>query len=420
MIGPFERYDAGRRPNRQWRILTPLAWLISFSKVWAHRGRIDKTGLPKDLKPPYFLLCNHNSFLDFMIMTKAIFPRRANYVVAIDGFIGMEWLLRAVGGIGNRKFTRDIRLVKNMLHARNKGNIVILFPEARYSFCGTSAALPASLGKMVRLMHVPVVTLIMHGHHVNSPLWQGGNRKVKPVKAEMKLLCTQEETRTLSVEEINARLAEVFSYDDYAWQKKEGIRIRAKNRAEGLHRILYQCPACYREYRMTSEKNMLKCTCCGKVWEMSELGELRAQTGETEFPHIPDWFAWERANVRREVETNTYSFEAEVRIEALPNIKGFVVFDQPGRLTHGADGFHLSGTFEGEPFQLHWSSQFLNSCHIEYNYKKRGDCVDLSTSDDSFFLFPKNVEFSVTKIALATEELHRHRVASRVLAEKAQ
>jgi len=137
--------------------------------------------MPKGLKPPYFLLCNHNAFMDFKIMTRAIFPNRANYVVAIDGFIGIAWLLRAVGGICNRKFTRSISLVRNMLHARDNGSIVVLFPEARYSLCGTTAVLPNSLGKMVRKMNVPVVTLIMHGHHVNSPFWNIGNRKVKPV-----------------------------------------------------------------------------------------------------------------------------------------------------------------------------------------------------------------------------------------------
>ena len=112
MVGEFKRYDMYRPPNRQWRVLTPVTWLLSFPKVWAHRARVDKSEMPDGLKPPYLLLCNHNSFMDFMIMTRAIFPRRANYVVAIDGFIGMAWLLRAVGGICNRKFTRSISLVK--------------------------------------------------------------------------------------------------------------------------------------------------------------------------------------------------------------------------------------------------------------------------------------------------------------------
>ena len=410
MIGNFKRFDIFRRPNRPWIILTPIIWLFSIPKAWKHRARIDKTGMPKGLKPPYFLLCNHNSFMDFMIMTKAIFPHRANYVVAIDGFIGMEWLLRAVGGICVRKFVRSVALVKNMLQARDNGDIVVLFPEARYSLCGTTAVLPDSLGKVIRKMNVPTVVLTMHGHHVNSPFWHVGNRKAKPVESEMRLLFTQEETQNLSVDEINTRLTEAFVYDDFAWQKKKGVRIKRANRAEGLHKVLYQCPACHIEYKMTSGKHELRCGHCGKIWEMSELGELCAQSGETEFSHIPDWYEWERANVRREVENGTYSFEARVRVESLPNAKKFVVFDEPGCLTHNMDGFTLTGTCEAEPFTLRWTVPSLYSCHIEYDYMGRGDCVDLNTNDDTFYLFPKGESFAVTKIALATEELYRRDV----------
>ena len=35
------------------------------------------------------------------------------------------------------------------------------------------------------------------------------------------------------------------------------------------------------------------------VYDMTTLGELKAREGETEFSHIPDWFAWQRQNVRR-------------------------------------------------------------------------------------------------------------------------
>ena len=417
MVGSFKRFDIGRRPIRQWRILTIVTWLISFPKMWLHRARIDRSGMPKGLKPPYFLICNHNSFMDFMHMTKAIFPYRAYYVVAIDGFIKREWLLRAVGGIGNRKFVKSVQLVKNMLRARNTGGIVALFPEARYSLCGTSAVLPNSLGKMVRKMNVPVVTLVMHGHHVNSPFWNVGSRKVKPVESEMKLLFTREETQSLTIDELNERLKAALDYDDFAWQKARGVKIKRRNRAEGLHKVLYQCPACNKEYGMFSSHNTLKCGHCGKAWEMDELGGLSALSGETEFSHVPDWYEWQRANVRREVREGRYSFGAKVRVESLPNAKGFITFERPGYLMHNMDGFSLTGVYPagGEPFAINWPPQSLCSCHIEYDYQKRGDCVDLNTNDDTFYLFPdpEGGDFAVTKIALATEELFSYWNAKR-------
>lgn len=58
---------------------------------------------------------------------------------------------------------------------------------------------------------------------------------------------------------------------------------------------------------------------------MTELGELEAVSGETVFSHIPDWYEWERVNVRREVEEGTYSSgELPVHVDTLPNAKKFI------------------------------------------------------------------------------------------------
>jgi len=408
MIGDFKRYDMARRPNRQWNVLRPIAWLLSFPDCITHKARINKDGMPADIKPPYFLLCNHNAFMDFKVMTKATFPNRANYVVAIDGFIGRGWLLRAVGCICCRKFVSSVSLVKNMVHAKDNGDIVVLFPEARYSLCGTNAILPKSLGKMARMMNVPVVTLIMHGHHINSPFWNVGNRGVKPVESEMKLLISQEETQNLSIDEMNERIAEAFKYDEFAWQKEREIRVKSKKRAEGLHKVLYQCPACKVEYKMSSSGTVLSCGSCGKAWDMSELGELHAQTGETEFSHIPDWYEWQRTNVRKEIQDGTYSFKSKVRVESLPNDKRFIVFEERGVLTHNMDGFRLTGSYKGEKYDEKWPVPALYSCHIEYDYMGRGDCIDLNTNDDTLYLFPEEGDYSITKISLATDELYNH------------
>ena len=407
MIGDFERYDMTRRPNRQWHILRPITWLLSFPDCISHKAKINKEAVPKNLKPPYFLLCNHNAFMDFKVMTKAVFPHRANYVVAIDGFLARGWLLRAVGCICNRKFVRSINLVINMIHAKNNGDIVVLFPEARYSLCGTTAVMPKSIGKMVKKMNVPLVTLIMHGHHINSPFWNTRNRKVKPVESEMSLLLTQEETQALSVDEINERIVKAFGYDEYAWQKEKGIKVTYKKRAEGLHKVLYQCPACSVEYKMSSSGATLRCDSCKKSWTMSELGELGADHGETEFSHIPDWYEWQCANVQKEIAAGTYSFKAKVRVESLPNDKRFIVFEERAELTHDMNGFNLKGSYKGESYNIDWPAATMHSCHIEYGYFGRGDCVDLNTTDDTLYLFPEEGDFSITKISLATEELFK-------------
>ena len=390
--------------ERQRNYLRPLTWAVSFPEVWSHKTKITKVNM-EGLKPPYILLCNHNAFYDFKVATAAIFPARANYVVAIDGFIGREWLMRKVGCICKRKFTSDLTLIRQLKRVADNGDVAIIYPEARYSLCGTNAVLPESLGKLARLLKVPVVTLICHGNHINSPFWNTINRRVNGTEADLTQIITAEELKNISLEEINRRISEKFEYDDFAWQKEKNIHVKYPFRAVGLHRVLYQCPNCGKEYHMDSSGKKLMCKSCGKEWEMTELGELRALSGKTEFSHIPDWYEWERANVRREVERGSYFFKAPVRVCSLPNSKGYIKLGK-GTLTHDMNGFVLEGKYGGHPYRLEKTVPSLYSCHIEYNYlNKHGDCIDLNTLDDTYYIYPYDCEFSVTKISLATEEL---------------
>ena len=418
----LERFDMALPPVRTKWYLRPLTYLLSAPDVILHRTKIRRTGV-EGLKPPYIILCNHNAFLDFKVLTKAIFPQRANYVVAIDGFIGREKLLRNVGCICKRKFTNDLVLVRQLHQVIKNGDVPVIYPEARYSLCGTTAVLPVSLGKMIKIFKVPVVTFICHGHHVDSPFWNLHKRGIRPTEAEMTLLLTPEELKDLSVDEINDRIVQAFQYDDYAWQKERGLETHYKKRAEGLEKVLYQCPACRTEFRMATFGTKLKCGACGKTWTLSPLNELSADSGETEFSHIPDWYEWERANVRAEVEAGTYSSgPLPVEVDSLPNAKRYIYLGK-GTLVHDMNGFTVSGNdIDGDPFLMEKPVDSLYSCHIEYDYLgKSGDCVDLNTLDDTWYIYPyakekaaqarlrmENPGFSVTKMALATEELYFH------------
>ncbi len=401
-------------PVRTKWYLRPLTFALSFPATVRHRTIIRKTGM-EGIQPPYVLLCNHNAFLDFKVATRAMFPHRANYVVAIDGFIGREKLLRDVGCICKRKFTNDLTLVRQLRQVIQNGDIAVIYPEARYSLCGTTAVLPESLGKLCKLLNVPVVSLICHGHHINSPFWNLHERGVAPTEAEMTLLFTPEELAVTDADEVNRKIVEVFQYDDYAWQKERGITTPYPKRAEGLHKVLYQCPACKAEFRMRSEGHTLSCDACGKVWEMSEAGELSAADGKTEFRHIPDWYEWERGNVRQEVANGTYSSgELPVTVDSLPNADRFIRLGE-GTMVHDMTGFTVRGTdMDGEPFEMVKTVPSLYSCHIEYEYLgKFGDCVDLNTLQDTWYIYPHDCLFSVTKMALATEELyfaHRRKI----------
>ena len=59
-----------------------------------------------------------------------------------------------------------------------------------------------------------------------------------------------------------------------------------------------------------------------------------------------------------------------------------------------------------KPFTLVRSAMDLESMHIEYDYLGRGDCVDISIPDDSFWCYLSKRD-AITKISFATEEMHK-------------
>ncbi len=400
----IERFDMGKPPKRQKIHLRVLTWIISFPVVWMQRLKITKTNM-KGLKPPYLLLCTHKSFIDFMVTTACVFPHRANYVVAIDGFIGREKLLRNVGCICKRKFTNDAQLVMHLKKVINNGDILVIYPEARYSLIGTNACLPESLGKLAKFLKVPVVTLSMHGNFLRSPVWNLRKRRI-PLAAQMTQIVTRDEIAKLSKEEVFRRINNAFFYDEYLWQKENGVRVNYKDRAKGLHKVLYKCRSCGTEYEMRSDGAKLWCDGCGSEWTMSEFGELVA-AGDAERVHIPSWYEALRQEVRGLIKAGTYCFSSEVVVDSLPNSNGYIRMGE-GRLTHDMNGFTLEGAFEGKPFLLKKEPLSMYSCHIEYDYMGKGDCIDLSTLDDTYYIYPKTPHWSATKIALATEELYEH------------
>ncbi len=412
---PIKHYDFSKKPRKASRF-----WM-GIARPFAIRPRLKGRPLTVEklkmdgIEPPYLLLATHASMLDFPVMYMAVHPHNANNVVAIDAVRDVgDFFMRRLGCITKRKFVKDYHLIRHMRYCVEKyKSIVCVYPEARYSLDGTTSYVPESVAKMAKLMKVPLVVLRIYGTFVAAPQWNKPEQKI-PLRAELECLATTEELKELPWEEVYARILRGMARDDYRYQQENGIRLTSPHRADGLHAILYQCPHCKTEFRMHSGGTRLWCEACGKVWNMSELSELSAEEGETEFSHIPDWTKWERQNVREEVRSGKYRFEAEVTVHTLPNAKRF--YDQGiGKLTQDQSGTTLECTVYGEKRTLHWAGTELESVHIEYDYpfrKKKykknifGDCVDISTPDDSYWLHPVGLRDQLTKISYATEEIY--------------
>ena len=402
-----KRYKTAKYPLHQGKFWTWLIWVLSKIALLGKKYKVETIGM-EDLKPPYMLLSNHMHFIDFELAAMGTYPHSVSNVVSIDGYVIKFFLLEWIGAIATRKFTTDIHLVKSIRKVLQRGDILAMYPEARYTPCGTRAFLPDSLGKLIRMNKVPVVAVVHRGNHLYAPFWNFRDKRNVPLHTTMKVILTPEQIAEMSVDQINARLRQELDYDDYRYQKENGIRITEKTRAEGLHKVLYQCPHCMTEFRMDSKGTELFCNACGKRWNWNEDGYLQALEGETEFDHIPDWFEWERQQVRGQIERGEYAFSDEVEVRSLPRVWRYIPLGK-AKLTHDPEnGFRLEGHYRGQRYFIHRQPQQTNSLHVEYDFGPLGkkDFVDISTENDSFYCRPSQSNV-ITKLAFATEEIYQ-------------
>ncbi len=400
-------YNTSKYPIRQPRFMTLLLYLVSRIAMPRVPYKIEKIGM-EGLKPPYILLSNHMYFVDFQLSAMATFPHRVNNVATIDGYYRRPWIMELLGCICKRKFTTDMHLLRSIKKVLKNGDVLCMYPEARYSPIGTTAILPESLGMLVKSSKVPVAVLLHHGNYLHTPFWNFRKKRKVPLYTTLTKVLSAEDVKEKSADEINQILRDALTYDEYKWQKEQNIRITEPFRAQGLHKPLYQCPNCMTESEMDSEGAQIFCRHCGKRWEMNELGELFALEGETEFSHIPDWYEWQRANVRAQLEAGTYHFEDTVDVYSLPGCMKFEHLGEAKLIHDMEEGFVLEGVYNDSPYRIQRKPLGMYGVHIEYDYCyiRPEDCIDISTNNDSFYCYPtkKNV---VTKLSLATEELYK-------------
>jgi DNA-directed RNA polymerase subunit RPC12/RpoP len=400
-------YDIARYPLKQAGWTLPIVWGISYLFLKLYKAKIEKINT-KGLKPPYILLCNHMQFLDFMVSAIANYPHRINNIVSIDGFNISPFLLRSIGSIPKRKFTNDLYLIRNIQYVlKDLRDIVGLYPEARYSFVGTASVLPEALGKLIKMSKCPVVVLKFEGHHLQQPAWAKKSRKVK-VRSEMRLILTPADIENYHYGEINDIVHKALEYNEYDYQKKNNILIKEKYRAEGLHKILYKCPNCGEEFETNSKGADIFCNSCKHSWVLKENGELECKTGETKFRTIPEWYEWQRGEVRKEIENQSYKFSFSSQVYSMPHPKKFIDLGT-ANFSQDSEGIKVTGFYNEKPFYFERKVLDNYSLHVEYKfpYLKGKDIVSISSNEDTLYFVPEETN-KIQKLSLATEELYRY------------
>ncbi len=402
LIKPYER----KRPPAQSPLFRRLLKLVSAADLKDVNFKYREIGMER-LAPnePCLVLMNHSSFIDLKIAATLLGSRSYHIICTSDGFVGKEWFMRSLGCIPTRKFQADVSLIKDMAYAlRELKSSILMFPEASYTFDGTATPLPKSLGKCLKLLDVPVVMIKTSGAFLRDPLYNNLRVRRVDVSADVEYLLSREDIKMRSVGELNALLKERFTFDGFREQQQNGIKIDEPFRADDLDRVLYKCPECMSEGAMRGSGEQIECLECGKAYRLTEYGYLEAVDGETRFSHIPDWYAWQRDEVKKELLGGSYRMEMPVDICVMVDLKSIYRVGS-GTLVHDSEGFCLTGCDGQLEYRQKPGASY--SLYSDFYWYEIGDVICIGTDSMLYYCFPKGERDLVAKARLAAEELYK-------------
>ena len=400
---PERKMKKPLKPGFFWRILIKT---LAIGDLKATNFTYRKIGMEKLGKTePCLILMNHSAFIDLEIAETVMFPRPLNIVCTSDGFVGKELLMRLIGCIPTNKFVTDVPLVRNMRYALEKlKTSILMYPEASYSFDGTATPLPDSLGKCIKLLNVPVIMIKTYGAFARDPLYNNLQVRKVNVSADVKYLLSPEDIQKMSTDAINSCVQAEFMFDNFKWQQENKVIVNEPFRADFLNRVLFKCPSCGTEGKMTGKGIFITCGQCGKKHELTEDGFLKAVDGAADFTSIPDWYKWEREQVRKELESGTYRLDADVEICIMKDMKAIYRVGS-GHLHHDNNGFELTGC-DGKLNYIQ-KPKFSYSLYSDYYWYEIGDMICIGDMKTLYYCFPKQAGDIVAKARIATEELYK-------------
>lgn len=356
------------------------------------------------LKEPCLILMNHSCFLDLKIASKILYPNKYFIVATNDAFVGKSWLMKKIGCVPTNKYVSSLDTISNMNYCLNHlKTSVLMFPEAGYSFDGTSTVLPKRLGLLVKKLNVPLVTIITDGAYLHQPLYNNLKMRKTKVSATVKCLLTKEEVKEKTVQEIDELIDNEFSFDAFKSQYENGVVINDKDRAEGLERVLYKCPHCNKEGVMKGSNTFLTCNKCGIEYELLENGKLKGKNVETKFDHIPSWYLWQREEVKNEIKEKQEFYSLDVSVMVLSDHKSLYDVGD-GVLKCGTNGFTLLDASGNLIYSLPPASS--HSLNVDFFWYEIGDTISIGDKEKAFYCFPKTA-YPVAKARLLAEEHYK-------------
>ena len=268
--------------------LRPIGYILARKLYFkTKKAKLDK-------KQNYFILSNHQGYLDPALMALTI--HRPIYFVASDALYSKKWYLRLLfycfGPIKKRKGFADVGCIRRMCKTAQEGGTVAVFPEGNRQWNDSMFSIDKSIVKLVRMLKLPLILYNFRGGYGVQPRWGKSIRKGKHI-GEINRIVSWEDISAMSDHELYQTIISALKVID----SDSGELYKSDERAEYLERQLFVCPKCSAASTLVSHDNDVVCTNCGLTVTYGEDLHLTSPDPDFKFDKVVDWYEFQQQYV---------------------------------------------------------------------------------------------------------------------------
>ncbi len=368
-----------KKANKKIGKVNPLLYSIIypiFKRKYTKKYNItfDKE-IVKEIKGPAVVVATHTCDMDHILSALTLYPIRPTYIVS-EHFMrnpSTAKLLKLMHVITKKMFTPDVSTIKNILRAKKENAVIVIFPEGRLSCYGRTLPVTDGTADLIKKLGVDLYAWKAEGAYCSFPKWrEKGEDRIGKIHASVQRLLTAEEVANASVDEIRTLTANAIRHDDEL--AMSGVEFKCDSMANGVDKILFKCPKCMQEGKITSEGNHIRCA-CGLDATLDNYYRLH----DAPFGSVNEWFAWQQ----NAIDTETECLQTKARFGCCgedgymdPNAgEGEVYIDK--------DVFKMSGTLHGEQIEFSIKSEKIGAFPIT-----PGEHFDIYHNGKLIYVYP--------------------------------
>ena len=284
---------ADKRNNKKIKKPNAIVYFILYHLVSIFlrikcKATFDRSGLD-GLEGPALVLCPHISNMDFLLVAAALYPKRPTFVVSRHFLArpAIRWFLKRMHVISKKMFCPDIQTIKNIIYAKESGNVIVLFPEGRLTCIGHSVSVTEGTAELVKRLGIDVYTVTGNGAYKTLPKWGKSGFRPGKIQVTTSKMLGADAIEAMTEDQINNVIeSAVFHDEDKIFTN---ISYKCASPALGLDGVLYKCPSCGAEFDMIAAACTLTCQACGSSSRLDE----RYRLAGGPFRHINDWYFWQ-------------------------------------------------------------------------------------------------------------------------------